>query len=88
MVDLLPVVPDTRLVGAVDARDILSVQDAHGGVTIYYQGRPSLYVLAGEWYRAFPEPEARGRATLARVSPPLGPEPAVAVSGNSKRRVV
>ena len=63
MVRMLPVVPETRLVGAVDARDILPVQDAHGGVTVYYQGRPSHYMLAGEWYRASPEPEILGRAT-------------------------
>ena len=41
--------------GAVDARKIVSVQDVHGGVTIYYQGRPPLYFLAGEWCRALPD---------------------------------
>jgi hypothetical protein len=64
---MFPVVPETRLVGAVDARDILPVQDEHGGVTIYYRGRPSLYMLAGEWYRASPEPEAFGQATSTVV---------------------
>jgi len=77
MVRMLPVVPETRLVGAVDARDILPVQDAHGGVTVYYQGRPSLYMLAGEWYRASPEPDILGRATskLCGSSPSEGRKP-------------
>ena len=72
MVRTLPVVPETRLVGAVDARDILPVQDAHGGVTVYYQGRPSLYMLAGEWYRASPEPEILSRATSTMCGASLG----------------
>ena len=42
--------------GAVDARAIVPVEDAHGGVTIYYQGHPTHYLLAGEWYRALPAP--------------------------------
>ena len=33
-----------------------TVEDAHGGVTIYYQGHPTHYLLAGEWYRALPAP--------------------------------
>ena len=41
--------------GAMDARKIVSVQDVHGGVTIYCQGRPTLYFLAGEWCRALPD---------------------------------
>jgi hypothetical protein len=45
-----------KLMGAVDARAIVPVEDAHGGVTIYYQGRPINYLLAGEWYQARPGP--------------------------------
>ena len=76
---ILPTMPETRLMGAVDARDILSVQDMHGGVTIYYQGRPTLYLLAGEWYRAFPGPEPLGRskppAVHASLEKARGPLP-------------
>ena len=55
---------DLKLTGAVDARAIVPVQDAHGGVTIYYQGRPTHYLLAGEWYEAFPEPIDPGGVAL------------------------
>ena len=55
-----PSIRDLKLVGAVDARAIVPVEDAHGGVTIYYRGRPTHYLLAGEWYQALPEPTARG----------------------------
>ena len=55
---------DLKLMGAVDARAIVPVQDAHGGVTIYYQGRPTHYLLAGEWYEALPEPTGPGGAAL------------------------
>ena len=48
--------PNLTGMGAVDARAIVPVEDAHGGVTIYYQGRPTHYLLAGEWYRALPAP--------------------------------
>ena len=51
----LPSIRTLRLMGAVDARSIVPVQDAHGGVTIYYQGRPAHYLLAGEWYQALLE---------------------------------
>ena len=44
------------LMGAVDARTIVPVMDAHGGVTIYHQGRPIRYLLGGESYRALPDP--------------------------------
>ena len=33
-----PSTRDLKLMGAVDARAIVPVQDAHGGVTIYYSG--------------------------------------------------
>ncbi len=56
---------DLRLMGAVDARAIVPVQDAHGGVTIYYQGRPTHYLLAGEWYQALQEPVGPGGAALS-----------------------
>jgi len=46
--------PNLTGMGAVDARAIVPVEDAHGGVTIYYQGRPTHYLLAGEWYQAVP----------------------------------
>ena len=51
-----------KRMGAVDARAIVPVQDAHGGVTIYYRGRPTHYLLAGEWYQALPEPTGPGGA--------------------------
>ena len=41
---------------AVDARDIVTVQDPHGGLTVYFQDRPTHYLLDGEWYRAAPLP--------------------------------
>ena len=59
-----PGVRDLKLMGAVDARAIVPVQDAHGGVTIYYQGRPTHYLLAGEWYEALPEPAGPGGVAL------------------------
>ena len=55
---------------AVDARDIVTVQDPHGGLTVYFQDRPTHYLLDGEWYRAAP---------LRSGEPPLpasGPEAA------------
>jgi hypothetical protein len=55
---------DLNLMGAVDARAIVPVQDAHGGVTIFYQGRPTHYLLAGEWYEALPEPIGSGSVAL------------------------
>mgnify|MGYP006928238029 CR=1 FL=1 len=42
--------------GAIDARAIVPVRDAHGGVTIYSRGRLTHYLLAGEWYTAAPRP--------------------------------
>ena len=45
---------DMKLMGAVDARAIVPVADPHGGLTIYYRGRPTHYLLAGEWYLALP----------------------------------
>ena len=51
-----PKIRELARMGAVDARAIVPVQDAHGGVTVYYQGRPTHYLLAGEWYQARPEP--------------------------------
>ena len=54
---------DLKPMCAVDARAIVPVQDTHGGVTIYYQGRPTRYLLAGEWYEALPEPTGPGGAT-------------------------
>jgi hypothetical protein len=60
-----PSIRDLKLMGAVDARIIVPVQDAHGGVTIYYQGRPTHYLWAGEWYQAIPEPAGPGDAALS-----------------------
>ena len=59
-----PGIRDLKPMGAVDARAIVPVQDAHGGVTIYYQGRPTHYLLAGEWYQAHPEPSGPSRPAL------------------------
>ncbi len=50
-----PITRERLLMGAVDARDIVPVEDIHGGVTIYHRGRPTRYLLAGEWYQARPE---------------------------------
>lgn len=44
--------------GAIDARVIVPVRDAHGGVTMYSRGCPTHYLLAGEWYVAAPRPRA------------------------------
>ena len=67
-----PSIRDTKLMGAVDARAIVPVQDAHGGMTIYCQGRPTHYLLAGEWYQALPEPAsfAVSDAASDRLSDP------------------
>ncbi len=56
--------------GASDARAIIPVKDAHGGVTIYSHGRPSYYLLAGEWYAAAPAPDL---ASVAASTSPVGP---------------
>ncbi|MDP6581876.1 MAG: hypothetical protein QF681_14575 [Vicinamibacterales bacterium] len=55
---------DMKLMGAVDARAIVPVEDVHGGLTIYYQGRPTHYLLAGEWYLASPGPADPNDAAL------------------------
>lgn len=60
---------DLNLMGAVDARTIVPVQDAHGGVTIYCQGRTTHYLLAGEWYEALPEPIGPGSVALFNSVP-------------------
>ena len=60
--DLPLSIRDMNLMGAVDARAIVPVEDVHGGLTIYYQGRPIRYLLAGEWYLASPgRPVSRTR---------------------------
>ena len=51
-----------KLTGAVDARAIVPVRDAHGGVTIYYRARPTHYLLGGEWYHALEGPSSFGAA--------------------------
>lgn len=62
-----------NLMGAVDARDILPVADRHGGVTVYFRGRPAYYLLAGEWYEAVsrPAPTVEGLETTGRGRPAL-----------------
>jgi len=47
---------------AVDARDIVTVQDSHGGRTVYFRDRPTHYLLDGEWYRAIPLPGSAATA--------------------------
>ena len=66
--ELPPGIRDLKLMGAVDARAIVPVQDVHGGVTIYYQGCPTLYLLAGEWYEALPELTGPGDAALFKAT--------------------
>ena len=39
---------------AIDARAIVRVEDPHGGLSIYAYGRPTHYLLDGEWYAAAP----------------------------------
>lgn len=51
-----PTAHEPRPMAAVDARDIVTVEDAHGGLTVYLQGQPTHYLLDGEWYRAAAPP--------------------------------
>ena len=53
--------------GDGDARAIVPVEDAIGGVVIYAGGRPAYYVLRGEWFEALPEP--RPGAPVAGAGP-------------------
>jgi|AP95_1055475.scaffolds.fasta_scaffold36034_2 hypothetical protein len=55
--------------GAIDARALVPVRDAHGGVTMYSRGCPTHYLLAGEWYVAAPRPRA---PQLAESPSPAG----------------
>ena len=63
---------------AVDARDIVTVRDSHGGCTVYFRDRPTHYLLDGEWYRAIPLPgsaataPAPDREAVAGVTGPPG----------------
>ena len=59
-----PTLREPAPTAAFDARDIVTVQDAHGGLTVYFQDRPTHYLLDGEWYRAVPLP---GRAAPLSV---------------------
>jgi len=47
--------------GDVDARAIVPVRDAIGGVVIYAGGQPAYYVLHGEWFEALPAPRPAAR---------------------------
>jgi len=58
-VDTPQSVRDMKPMGVVDARTIVPVRDAHGGVTVYSQGRPICYLLGGEWYWALLDPGSR-----------------------------
>ena len=51
--------------GDVDARAVVPVEDAIGGVVIYAGGRPAYYVLQGEWFEALPEPRTAARVVGA-----------------------
>jgi hypothetical protein len=53
---------------AVDARDIVTVQDSHGGLTVYFRDRPTHYLLDGEWYRAVPPGSAAPVAAPDRAA--------------------
>ena len=57
---LRPSICDFEAPGAVDARAIVSVKDPYGGLTVYYRGRLISYLMAGEWYPAFPVSSGRG----------------------------
>ena len=54
----------TLPVAAIDARALVPVSDEIGGVVIYLSGRPSYYVLNGEWFAAVPEPQSRREGTI------------------------
>ncbi len=47
---------ELTLSGAIDARFVVPITDEHGGVTIYYRGRPTHYLMGGEWFAAEPSP--------------------------------
>ncbi len=55
--------------GDLDARAVVPVEDAIGGVVIYAGGRPAYYVLRGEWFEALPEPRAAARVAAAAGGP-------------------
>ena len=55
---------ETLPAAAVDARTLVPVSDEIGGVVIYLNGRPSYYVLNGEWFTAVPEPQSGGAGTI------------------------
>jgi hypothetical protein len=44
-----------------DARAVVAVEDDIGGTVIYTNGRPSYYVLDGEWFQAvqIPAPDVK-----------------------------
>ena len=62
-----PTAHEGTAMAAVDARDVVAVRDAHGGLTVYFRDRPIRYLLGGEWYRAAAPP---GRLAAAPVSGP------------------
>ena len=76
-----PIMRESGPIAAVDARDIVTVQDSHGGRTVYFRDRPTHYLLDGEWYRAVPLPGERragprprpGRVAAVTGSPAPGP---------------
>ena len=39
---------------------LFRVKDPYGGLTVYYRGRLISYLMAGEWYPAFPVSSGRG----------------------------
>lgn len=63
-----PSIRNLIIAGAIDARAIVPVADAHGGITVYCQGRPTHYLLGGEWFAA------RSVLPVPPASPPDKPD--------------
>lgn len=72
-----PTLDELAWTGAIDARLVASVTDEHGGVTIYYGGRPTQYLVGGEWFVARPAPTVTEAFDDVARRAALSPWPAV-----------
>lgn len=72
-----PTLDELALTGAIDARLVVPVTDEHGGVTIYYGGRPAQYLMNGEWFVARPVPTMTEAFDDVAPRSALSPWPAV-----------